>query len=86
MYIYIYTYKIDIDTTKRLAISCLRFICTDRFDLEATGITDAHLGHMLGNGMTVNVIGRILSRALYSAGLLSEAVANPWEGARDRAG
>ena len=83
---HIYIFLLYIDTTKILAISCLRFICNARFDLEATGITDAQLGHMLGNGMTVNVIGRILSRALYSAGLLSEAIYDPWEGARDRAG
>ena len=38
-------------------------------DIHTDGLSDRQLGQLLGNSMSVNVLERILSRALCAAGL-----------------
>jgi len=46
--------------------------------MENTGLSAAQMGHMLGNGMSVNVLGRILPRALFAAGLIASLPHDHW--------
>ena len=38
---------------------------------KAAGITDSQLGAMIGNGVVMPVMGRILAEAMWSGGLVS---------------
>lgn len=47
-------------------------------DFIAAGLTPKHIGHMLGNSLALNVIERVLSRALWSAGLVAQRLPDRW--------
>ena len=48
--------------------------------VETPGLSDNQLGAMLGNSMSVNVLERVLSRALHAAGLASwQTMTHAWE-------
>ncbi len=56
-------------------------VCTTavgRFHLAEAGLSKQQVGHMLGNAMSVNVLGRILPRALHAAGLIEKLPRDPW--------
>lgn len=42
-------------------------------------VAKKYIGHAIGNGMTVNVVLRLLPRVLYSAGLLAEKPFDQWK-------
>ena len=42
-------------------------------------ISDHRMGHVLGNAMSVNVLERILVRALFAAGLTKTRLPDRWE-------
>lgn len=46
--------------------------------IRRDGITDSEFGRMVGNGMSVNVLERMLPRALAAAGLVSGVHADRW--------
>ena len=47
-------------------------------DWQSAGISDANMGHMLGNAVSLNVVERIMSRALFSAGLVRRRLPDRW--------
>lgn len=47
-------------------------------DWQSAGISDGHMGHMLGNAVSLNVVERIMSRALFSAGLVRRRLPDRW--------
>lgn len=47
-------------------------------DFGAAGLTPSHIGHMLGNSLSLNVIERVLRRALWSAGLVASRLPDRW--------
>ena len=51
--------------------------CVER--MLRSGVAQKHVGHAAGNGMTVNVVLRLLPRALYSAGLLANKPQDKWK-------
>ena len=53
--------------------------------MQATGHSDKVIGHALGNAQSVNVLERILGRALWCAGLLKNKFVDPWEVAAAKA-
>ena len=52
--------------------------CVERM-LRCPGVAQKHVGHAIGNGMTVNVVLRLLPRVLYSAGLLAAKPEDKWK-------
>ena len=46
---------------------------------NAPGVSRKQVGHSIGNGMTVNVMLRLLPRVLYSAGLIAEKPKDKWK-------
>ena len=47
-------------------------------DWQSAGISDGNMGHMLGNAVSLNVVERIMSRALFSAGLVRRRLPDRW--------
>jgi site-specific DNA-cytosine methylase len=48
----------------------------------AAGITASQAGHMLGNTMSVNVLERLLCKALWASGLVETKINDPWSSER----
>ena len=53
-------------------------VSVDIPDWQQAGISENDLCHMLGNSMSLNVCERVLCAALWSAGLTSRKLADPW--------
>ncbi len=60
------------------ALVCVCQLIRWRFDIAQLGISERQMGQMLGNGMTISVLARILPRALYAAGLLPSLPRDRW--------
>jgi hypothetical protein len=47
-------------------------------DVKRVGVTDAAIGHAIGNSMSRNILDRLLPRVLFAAGLLPRLPTDRW--------
>jgi hypothetical protein len=61
--------------------SCLRAVCIIEVEalLATPGTSPEDVAHAIGNAMSINVLYRVLSRALLAAGLIKEKPKDIWK-------
>lgn len=73
--------KMDIDE-----LSWVQGIDSADMQFKEAGVSDSQAGGMLGNSMSLNVVERLLLRALFSVGLVSSLPVDRWEDGMSKPG